>query len=233
MDIICRGISDQRIAKIVASHGLDQILSEAILKEIELVEYKAGEGVIIEGTQMQYYYFFIEGRLKIYQTYENGKSFLIQFYTKMDSLGEVEIMENAEAFCSIDAVVDALLLRIPLSDMKNLMRTHLPFAQYIAKSLSRKLTSANHNQAFNLLYPVKNRLASYLIWHCEDFKTVAYVDNNQEISAFLGTSYRQFCRAINALENEGYIEKDGKQIHIKKYDDLRRLAGHIYVEGQY
>lgn len=233
MEILAKGVGDPRVLEIVTLNGLDQLLTKDVLDKIDLCRYMTGESLIQEGYEMDYYYFFIQGRLKIYQTYENGKSFLIQFYTKPDSLGEVEIMEKSEAFCSVDAVVDTLLLRIPMSDMKYLVEVHLPFAKYVAKSLSRKLTSANHNQAFNLLYPVKNRLASYLIWHCVDGENVAYVDNNQEISSFLGTSYRQFCRAINALEDEGYILKEGRHIRILKYEALKSLAGHIYVEGQY
>jgi CRP-like cAMP-binding protein len=221
--------SASMIHEMVANTHLEAILPEALLAHLELCLYESGESIIREGTLMPYYFFFVSGRLKIFQTYENGKSLLIQFYTDMDSLGEVELIEECEAFCSVSCIMDSMLLRIPMREMKAILYTHLPFLTYVSKSLSRKLTSANHNQAFNLLYPVKYRLASYLLWHCPDKKNVRYAESFQEISEFIGTSYRQFNRALNLLIEEGYVEKNGKKISICSYDALAKLSGHIYI----
>ncbi|MDK2867249.1 MAG: hypothetical protein PWP38_1564 [Clostridiales bacterium] len=229
MKIIESGKASPLINKMILENNLSDILTDSLLERMELCLYESGENIIREGEAMQHYFFFITGRLKIFQTYENGKSLLIQFYTTMDSLGEVELIEECEAFCSVSCIMDSLLLRLPMYEMKAILYQNLPFLTYVSKSLSRKLTSANHNQAFNLLYPVKYRLASYLLWHCPDKKEVRYAESFQEISEFIGTSYRQFNRALNLLIEEGYVEKKGKKIRILSYDALVKLSGHIYI----
>jgi CRP-like cAMP-binding protein len=224
-------LKDQCVKDQLSKYDIAPLLSEEVLSMVTLCEYKAGERIIREGYPIDYYYFFIEGRLKITRDYENGKSLLIQFYTKMDSLGEVEMVSGDEATCTVSCIMDSLLLRIPMNEMKKLVQTHLPFALYVSQSLTKKLVSANHNQAFNLLYPVKQRLASYLLWHCNAENIVVLDEYFKDISEFIGSSYRQFCRAMQALVTEGYITKNRKYIKIVNYDTLLKLAGHIYLEG--
>jgi len=231
MKIIGHYLKDQYVREQLSKYEIAPLLSDEVLSKVTLCSYKAGERIIREGYPIDYYYFFIEGRLKITRDYENGKSLLIQFYTKMDSLGEVEMVSETEATCTVSCIIESLLLRIPMDEMKVLVQTHLPFALYVSQSLTKKLISANHNQAFNLLYPVKQRLASYLLWHCNESNVVIIDEYFKDISEFIGSSYRQFCRAMHELVVEGYITKKGKHITIVDYETLFKLAGHIYLEG--
>ncbi|MDW7662112.1 MAG: helix-turn-helix domain-containing protein, partial [Bacillota bacterium] len=54
------------------------------------------------------------------------------------------------------------------------------------------------------------------------------LDSFQEISEFIGTTYRQLHRAFQQLEDQGIIVKTHRTIHVSDPEALTKLAGHIY-----
>jgi|GEM_PF-201753 len=218
-----------RLKKYIVRDGLGEILPEGMTAQMELCSYEPSETVLEHGAPMHYFYFFVSGKLKIYQTQPNGRTLLIQFYSYFDSLGEVELMNGLPASCSVVAVEPSELIRIPMDVMQSQAIDYPPFLRYIIRSLSLKLIHADDHHAFNLLFPVKQRLASYLIEHSGGAPSLRLMDQLQEIADYLGTTYRQLHRAFNALSDEGVIKKEGKIVHIADFGALKVLAGEIYV----
>jgi len=229
MEIINYQYSDAWFQKIIMEHSIDKILSKPMLDQIECCLYQSGETIIHTGEKMLYYYFFINGRLKIYQTQSDGRNLLIRFYSTFDSLGEVELFGDRDSFCSVCTIYPSFIMRIPTEAVRENAVDHPPFLEYVIKSLAAKLTDADRNHAINLLYPVKNRLASYLVGHSVGETKVILQDTLQDISEFIGASYRQLHRAMNSLCDEGYIKKENNRIIILKYESLEILAGEIYA----
>jgi CRP-like cAMP-binding protein len=212
----------------VRKYNLDEILPDALIEVAELCLYEQGESILTANEVMNYFYFFIGGKLKIFQVHENGRSLLIQFYSQFDSLGEVEFMNDVLTTCSVVAVKDSELIRIPFDSMRLFAKDHPPFLRYVIKSLSTKLIIADQHHSYNLLNPVKNRLSSYLKAHLGEGNCLELMDSFQEISEFIGTTYRQLHRAFQQLEDEGIIVKTHRTIKVSDPEALNKLAGHIY-----
>lgn len=207
---------------------LDKILPDEVMSYVELIVINQGEHILTANSEMSHFYFLVKGRLKLYQVHENGRALLIQFYSKFDSLGEVEFMTGVLGTCSVAAVKETELLRIPFDVLRAEAENHPPFLKYIVKSLSSKLVKSERHHSYNLIHPVKLRLASYLKAHLNEQNEIYLNNTLQEVSEFIGTTYRQLHRAFTALEKEEIIIRKGKAIHVKKIDALQRLAGHIY-----
>ncbi|GAU78065.1 Crp/Fnr family transcriptional regulator [Fusibacter sp. 3D3] len=205
------------------------MLDESILKALELCEYEKDEIVLEADDPLDYYYFFLEGKLKVFQQQKNGRNLLIQFYTKFDTLGDVELIESLNVTCTVSAVEKSYLFRIDAAQMKRFVENNVPYLKYIIRGLSIKMRYANENDAYNLLNPVKNRLASYLLWHHEeDSNEVILAETLVEISEFIGTTYRQLHRAFIQLEADAIIKRTGKVVRIHDPKAIKALAGQIY-----
>lgn len=213
---------------IIEEYKLNTILTSEMIDASELVHYESNEYVLRTNETMQYFHFFISGKLKVFQVHENGRALLLQFYSKFDSLGEVEFMNNLPNTCSVVAVKSSLLLRIPFETMDIYAKNHPPFLRYVIRSLSSKLIAADQHHAYNLLYPTKNRLSSYLEAHLNDSDSFILTDSMQEIADFIGTTYRQLHRSIKQLQDSGIIKRNGKLITVINHQELSQLAGQLY-----
>lgn len=219
----------QTINRYFKKYDLNATLNEDMKMEIELCEFDNGEIIMEAGDKLDHYYFFLEGKLKIFQRQRNGRNLLIEFYTKFDTLGDVELMQELDVTCTVSSMSKSYLFRIDAEKMKRFASNHPPFLHYMINSLSAKLRNADQNYAYNLLNPVRDRLASYILWHqLEGEDRVILSDSLIDISEYIGTTYRQLNRAINQLEEEGLIRKEGKKIRIINELKLKKLAGNIY-----
>lgn len=212
----------------IKSFGLLDILPSQVIETCELCRFSRDETVLIAGTEMNYFYFFIKGKLKVFQIHENGKAFLIQFYSSFDSLGEVELTTEIATSCSVSAIETSDLIRIPMSALKQHALDYSPFLMYVAKSLATKLIVADRHHASNLLYPVKNRLASYLRAHSNENENIILKESLSDVSEYIGTTYRQLHRAFQQLIDDAIILRNNKQIKIIDAERLSALAGTIY-----
>ena len=81
--------------------------------------------------------------------------------------------------------------------------------------------------AVNILYPLENRLASYILasYTNEDNNNT---ENLTQIAEFLGTSYRHLLRVVKEFELEKIIKRDNKKLVILDKDKLEELAGDLY-----
>ncbi len=216
----------------IKHYRIDEIIPEVLVQHSELCQFEAGETILIANEPMPYFYFFVKGKLKIYQIHANGRALLIQFYDQFDTLGEVELMNKMNGSCSVAAVQQTHMLRISANLMREHAMDYPPFLRYVIRSLSTKLLISGNHHSYNLLNPVKNRLASYIRAYADASSRIHLLDSFQEISEYLGTTYRQMHRAFSQLQSEGIIKKTHKEIIILNKDKLNDLAGEIY-QGLY
>ena len=228
-----RNLQDKDLlVSLIKDHGLMTILPEDVLASCEICVFERNEPILIANQILEYFYFFVKGKLKIFQIYENGKAYLIQFYRNFDSLGEVELNTDALTSCSVQAIETSLLIRIPMDILKKYAYEYPPFLRYMASSLASKLMVADRHHASNLLYPVKNRLASYLRAHMNEKCEILLEDSLLDLSDFLGTTYRQLHRALKQLEEEKVVIRYKKHFKVMNMEELNALGGKIY-EGPY
>ena len=93
--------------------------------------------------------------------------------------------------------------------------------------MALKLASLSVSNSVNILYPLENRLASYILasYTNEDSNNT---ENLTQIAEFLGTSYRHLLRVVKEFELEKIIKRDNKKLVILDKDKLEELAGDLY-----
>lgn len=212
-------------------YSIHKFFDDDILKRFSIFKFNSSENVINKGMKYDYFYFLVEGKLKVYTIENNGKTLLLRFYKPLEVIGEAEIFTSNEFEAYANATQNSVLLGVIKEDFTNYCEDKPDLLIFIIKSLSKKLYSITNSSSFNLLYPLKNRFAGYL-------KGMGLLENNlykeikadslKEISELLGASYRHFLRVVNEFEKNKYIINDRGKIKILNYEKINELSMGIY-----
>jgi len=224
-----KNITDQRIiTTYIKRYQLEDVFDMEDLLNGQLIQYQKGDTILQCGDELEHFCFFLEGKIKILSILENGKSLLLRFYTELDTLGDIELFYPGPVDSSVEAVRESYILKVPIDLVRNKYLDDPAFLRFIGKSLSDKLKSISRNSAYNLYYPLINRLSSYIYEHMNDNNQVIFYSSYQDISEFLGTTYRHLNRTLHELADMNIIAVTGKNIEVLNLDALKALAKNLY-----
>lgn len=217
----------------IIKYGIDEIFTSSMKSIMKLFLFKKNEYICREGEEINYLFFFVEGKAKVYTTLSNGKSLLLSFFKEFKILGDLEIINAKLASSNVQVIEDTYCIGISLENVREYLLNDAKFLRFICNSLGEKLYRCSKNSSINLLYPLENRLASYMIATCErvddsGLTIVKFNENLTEISELLGTSYRHLLRTLNVLSLKGTIKKKNNYYEVIDEENLRKLAADLY-----
>lgn len=216
----------------IEKYEINSIFSTDMISFMELFHFAKDEYIYKANDKINYLYFFVEGKAKVFTLLANGKSLLLMFCTPLRILGDVEFLDSNIANCNLQALKDCLCIGISLEDIRKYATNDSTFLRYMCQSLSKKLTNCSLISSINLLYPLENRLASYILAIIPEGETspLEQMETQKltEISELLGTSYRHLIRVLNKLCENEIIKKQGNLIEVVNREELKRLAGDLY-----
>ena len=152
----------------IAKYNIEDILDKELLKYVNLHFYEKDESILKADSNLEYYYLLVDGKIKISYPFENGKSMLLKFYKDFNTIGDLELLKDLPICCNIDAVEDTYLIGIPSDILRKGHFDDPKFLRHLVESLSEKLYATINNSSYNFVYPLINRLSSYLVEHMTD-----------------------------------------------------------------
>lgn len=219
---------NREIAYYLNRYGLSGELSDEVKSALKIYRFRQGEHIIRSGGKLEYFYFFVEGKAKVYTLQENGRSLLVRFYLPLEIIGEVEMFTGRNSICHLQALTESVCLGIKSSKMLEACRTDCLLMEFFCRTLSRKLLDFNQASSINQSYPLENRLASYLLSIPDDGGRLK-TDSMSELADLLGTSYRHLSRTVKDFTEQGILEKKGKVMAILDQEKLKELGREIYT----
>ena len=215
--------------------NMQDIFINDMKKHMKLLKFDKYEYLSREEEDLEYLLFFVQGKAKVFKTLPNGRNLLLAFYNPIRVIGDIEIVKNQSATGTIQALSTCYCLAIPMKKARLELTNDRKFLKFTCESLAEKLAAVSMNSSINLLYPLENRLASYINESLTNDEEL-YIDfdeNLVNIAELLGSSYRHLLRTFNALCKKGVIEKyDGKYKVINKML-LKDLAGDLYQDAKF
>ena len=215
-------------------HNLYSLFHPEIIQRMGLFQLKKGDILCSNGDRLEHMYFLVKGKLKISTILPNGRSLLLRFNNPLSIIGDIEFTTHYEVNVNVEAVDECLVIGVNLKDINLVLYNNPEFLRFLLLEISRKLYSFSNFTSINLLYPVENRLSSYLVSilndnsyfiPAEDMKTQKLT----EVADLLGTSYRHLNRVVNKLCSESVIERKKDGLYIKDLQKLKELSvGNIY-----
>jgi CRP/FNR family transcriptional regulator, putaive post-exponential-phase nitrogen-starvation regulator len=213
----------------VRRYSLGSLLSTDLLEALRTVKRGPGELVLRAGDPARDLLFFVEGRVKIYSTMDNGQSVLAAIYQPFDVLGEAELFSSERYTLSVEALTDTVCLGLPVEAIRKSAERNYRLFMYLCGRLGAKLADRIIAESINLRYPVENRLASYLLATTDDEGRLLATDTLGELADFLGASYRQLARVVREFRAQGILEKTRGRIRVLRRSKLEPLARDLYI----
>ncbi|GGE72468.1 transcriptional regulator YeiL [Priestia taiwanensis] len=221
-----------KLEKYVKKHHIDTFFSTDMTNKMELFLFKKHDYICKENEDISYLYFFVEGKVKAYNTLSNGKALLLRFYEGLQVVGDVELVQARKTSANVQAIEDSYCIGIPLEKLRDQLLNDATFLRFICSSLAEKFSRLSKNSSINLLYPLENRLAGYILATLEkgqeDEKKFIFYGNLTAISELLGTSYRHLMRVLHTFVERGIIRKRNRHFEIMNMQLLEELAEDIY-----
>ncbi|MCY6369487.1 cyclic nucleotide-binding domain-containing protein [Clostridium ganghwense] len=224
---------ENKLEYYIEKYNIEDIFEKDMKEYMELILFNKNDHICRSNEKLDYFYFLVEGKAKVYTLLKNGRSLLLQFYKPLKVIGDLEFIEGDITSSNIQVVENTLCIGIAMDNLRENAINDTKFLKYICKSLGRKLEKISKSSSINLLYPLENRLASYILAITPNRDNSSNTDGIftyklTEMADLLGTSYRHLTRTINKLCNQKIIKKEKDSIIILNRDLLEELACDIY-----
>jgi CRP-like cAMP-binding protein len=228
-----RVIDHEKRDSYISRYHIDDIFELEMKQYMELFLFNKNEYICKTDEKLEYLFFFVEGKAKVYSTLSNGKSLLLCFYKPFKVLGEVEFMHYETANSNVQIIEDTYCIGISFENIRRFALNDSRFLRYACDSLGEKLIRLSKYSSINLLYPLENRLASYILAYTsktvrEGRNIIVFEGNLSEVAELLGTSYRHLLRTLNDLCAQNLIKKNQQVYEILDLEKLKKLAGDLY-----
>lgn len=225
----------QEIAFFAKKYGIDKFIDNIDHSFLNIQKYRASEVIIGNKKKMEKIFFLVSGKIKILTLQENGKRVLIRFSTPLNILGDLEFLSDYPIETQVEAVTDVIFITINQDEARRKLYNDSDFLRLIIINLGHKLKTMTKNASNNLLYPLKSRLASYLlsISHDENKNKLSediMTSNLTDIAEFLGTTYRHLNRVLKELEEKNIIRREPKHIKILNMEQLISISNALSYE---
>ncbi|GKX66718.1 cyclic nucleotide-binding domain-containing protein [Inconstantimicrobium mannanitabidum] len=225
-------IDETKLVSYIEKYSLNDMFTEDMSSYMRLWKFNKGEHICRSDENITKLYFLVSGKAKVYTILSNGKQLLLSFISPLELIGDLECIKLNQFHCNIQVIQEAYCISIDLNIIRENLMDDGRFLRYIINSLGEKLTQNTNSNSINLLYPLENRLASYILAtsiNDEGEETEIMQDYNlTEISELLGTSYRHLLRTLNKFIEKGAIAKKNASYEIVRRDILTDLAGDLY-----
>lgn len=227
-------VNPEAVHALAEQNSLTSIFSSGAIAQMELRRYGDGEAVCSVGDRLESMFILVQGKLKIHTLLPNGKSMLVRFARPMSVIGDVELLRQYPVKNEVVSVGDSLLLVAGRKLLLKEFEENTALLRFLVGELSHKLYTLGQTSAMNVLYPVENRFASYLMSLFSDHTGAQRVEEIRtssltETADLLGTSYRHLNRIVRRLIEEGIIERRRGRLIVLDEERLALLAnGNLY-----
>lgn len=192
--------------------------------------YKKKSIIFNQGQQPHGIFTVNSGKVKIFQTTENGKEQIVRLAKKGDVLGYRALLTGDKYTCAAEVLEESNICFIPKSVFFDMSENNATISNNLLRLLSNDLKRAENKITTLVEKPVRERLAEALLFLKEtygfeaDNATLNVILTREEIANIVGTSKETAIRLLSELKDENIVQFEGKKIRISNIRSLSNLA---------
>ena len=206
--------------------GFESLKELSLQHEKKLIKKK--DDIYAEGSFPKGIYFINKGKVKTYQSNEQGKELITELYKEGEFFGYLSLLQNEAYTNSAGALEDSEIYLIPKDDFFALMYKNIEVSKKFIEMLSNDLRE-NEKQLVKLAYnSVRKRVAEALVKLSDKYKTAGTEKfsmnlSREDLANMVGTATETVIRTLSDFKEEKYIEVAGGTISIINYDKLSHM----------
>ncbi|MBU8639631.1 Crp/Fnr family transcriptional regulator [Bacillus pumilus] len=216
-------------ASYMKAHQLESVFHQKLISHVSLWRYEQGELVCSKGDKREYLYLLVKGKLKIFTTTKEGKTFILSFKHPLEAIGDIEYVQQTDMVNTVEAVTEVHMLRVSHQALMRHAKDDPRVLNFLLKGITNKFYTKSNDLSFHLLYPVEVRLASYLLSVVTSDESASAL-RLTDAASLIGTSYRHINRVIQQFCEKGLIERQRGNITISDRKGLLEIAEHNIYE---
>ena len=200
----------------------------------QLMSYKKGQYLYMEGEQANYFYVMCSGWIKLLHVTEDGEETVIAMLTKNDITGESAFFEQGNFASTAQIVEDAQILSIPIALLKEQMGVNTQLAMNMLTSMIQYQRRHEMQLEQFLLYSAPQRVGCFILGLCpvQEQKDGVVLDlpyDKSLIANTLGITGPTFSRALNMLRDETGTRISGTRVTIESMKKLLKFVDGCYL----
>lgn len=199
-------------------------LEEGIAKR----KIKAGKVIYRENAAPKGVYILKKGKVKIYQTSQDGRKQIMYIYTKGEVFGYRPILCNEMHPVTAAALEECHYDFIPRDFFLECLRESNELSRLLLVSLSHEFSVWVNNISVFAQYPVRSRVALGLLVLREKYKVKGKGGeinlSRVDLASYVGTVKESVVRVLQDFKKQGFVETMGRKIRVLKPAELKTIV---------
>lgn len=158
-------------------------------------KFAASQQILVEGKNVFSIYILKSGMVKCYLRTDTGGSFIQEFFGEGELFGEIELLNEPNSYCTIEAIDDVTVYKIKKSDFLTLLDEDKKLNQLFIAALISKLKYKATRHSFNQSHILEDKLARLKL----KFPDLEMVISKQDIADYLGITLRALNRTMKKM----------------------------------
>ncbi|MDY6820283.1 MAG: Crp/Fnr family transcriptional regulator [Deferribacterota bacterium] len=198
----------------------DNQLVDSLDEITSLLKKKKNSNLFFEGELAQYFYFLIDGAVRLYRVGEDGKEAHIKFVESKEIFAEVVLFEEDVYPVNAYILTDSLLLAIDRDKFREFILSNSELSKKYIYFLVKRIKYLVDKIDSLQLEDAKGRLIKYLLYlkSIQKSNTIYLNRTKKEVSEMLGIRAETLARLLKKLDDEKVIKiSSNKIILLKKF----------------
>lgn len=198
---------------------------EELMQAAFLQRFPPQVQLITEGDPADFLYIMVEGSVELFAS-NNGRETSIEIMRPVATFILAAVLRDVAFLMSGRTVESSQILMVPAENVRTVFARDHVFARAVVRELSARYRGVVKSLKNHKLRNAVERLANCLLRADTEqggTGTVTLQVDKRTLAALLGMTPENLSRAFATLKPYG-VEVNGREIHLTKRDDLRKLA---------
>ena len=186
--------------------------------------YESGKFIFLEDSEGEQCFFVVQGSVKVTRLSKDGREVILAMLNEGEFFGELALLDGESRSANVIALEETEVLTLNREDFLVVLHDYPQIAIQLLKEMADRLRKSDRQIASLSLSDAEKRIALCIIRFADEQGiikrgqvSIPKMPIQQDIANMAGTSRETVSRAINVLEKEHYIKRQGRELLILDY----------------
>ncbi|MCH2650744.1 MAG: Crp/Fnr family transcriptional regulator, partial [Candidatus Marinimicrobia bacterium] len=181
--------------------------------------YESGKFIFLEDSEGEQCFFVVQGSVKVTRLSKDGREVILAMLNEGEFFGEMALLDGESRSANVIALEETEVLTLNREDFLVVLHDYPQIAIQLLKEMAHRLRKSDRQIASLSLSDAEKRIALCIIRFADEQGVIrrgqvniSKVPIQQDIANMAGTSRETVSRAINLLEKEHFIKRQGREL---------------------
>ena len=186
--------------------------------------YDSGKFIFLEDSEGEQCFFVVQGSVKVTRLSKDGREVILAMLNEGEFFGEMALLDGESRSANVIALEETEVLTLNREDFLVVLHDYPQIAIQLLKEMADRLRKSDRQIASLSLSDAEKRIALCIIRFADEQGiikrgqvSIPKMPIQQDIANMAGTSRETVSRAINLLEKEHFIQRQGRELLILDY----------------